>query len=51
MEGSTGSLKIENLPDQNYYMWKKKIMKVLAPRDIDYYVEGEPPCENSDPKK
>ena len=39
------STRIEKLSDSNYYAWKQKIVLLLALKDLDEYIECDPPLE------
>ena len=39
------STRIEKLCDSNYYAWKQKIVLLLALKDLDEYIECDPPLE------
>ena len=40
------STKIEKLHDSNFHAWKQKIVMVLALKDLDDFVESDPPADS-----
>jgi hypothetical protein len=42
---SSGGLKIDKLNISNYHTWKQKIELLLAFRDLDDVVFGDPPSD------
>jgi len=42
-----GSPRIEKLSDDNFHAWKQKIVLLLSLRDLDHYIEDDPPRDDS----
>ena len=47
MESDTNSLKIETLNELNYSSWKIRIQHVLALKDLEDFLEDDPPTDTS----
>ena len=43
MEGGVGGYRIEYLNDANYHTWKENIQMVLCLKDLESYIEDDPP--------
>ena len=43
-----GSTKIEKLNDSNFHAWKQKIVLVLALKDLDDFIEEDPPTDTDE---
>ena len=43
-----GSTKIEKLNDSNFHAWKQKIVLLLALKDLDDFIEDDPPLDKSE---
>ena len=48
MDESSTSVKIEKLNDNNFHIWKQKIQLHLALRDLDQYIDSNPPTEEKE---
>ncbi len=47
MESESNSMKIETLNDSNYHSWKIRIQHVLALKDLEEFLEEDPPTETT----
>ena len=45
MEAESSSVKIEKLTTDNYHAWKLKIQHALVLKDLDDYINSDPPRE------
>lgn len=45
------STKIEKLNDSNFHAWKQKIVLILALKDLDGFIEDDPPADKSELSK
>ena len=43
-----GSMKIDKLTDSNYHAWKQKIVLLLSLKDLDEFIEENPPTDTTE---
>ena len=43
MDGGLSQFRVEKLSDSNYHVWKEHIQSVLCLKDLDIYIEEDPP--------
>ncbi len=48
MDAASCMMKVGNLDATNYFSWKEKIQLVLSLRELDDFIEQEPPEEDAD---
>ncbi len=48
MDAASGMMKVDKLDATNYFSWKEKIQLVLSLRELDEFIEQEPPAEDAD---
>ena len=48
MDSIASGIKIDKLNDSNFHAWKQKIQLLLSLRELDRFVEEDPPARDSD---
>ncbi len=48
MDAASGMMKVDKLDATNYFSWEEKIQLVLSLRELDAFIEQEPPAEDAD---
>ncbi len=48
MDAAIGMMKVDKLDATNYFSWKEKIQLVLSLRELDDFIEQEPPPKDAD---
>ena len=49
MDGGLSQFRMEKLSDSNYHVWKEHIQSVLCLKDLDIYIEEDPPVVEGAP--
>ena len=49
MDGGLSQFRVEKLSDSNYHVWKEHIQSVLCLKDLDIYMEEDPPVVEGAP--
>ncbi len=44
----TGGIKLEKLNNTNFHAWKQKIQLVLSLRELDDFIDDDPPAMDAD---
>ncbi len=47
IDAASGLLKVDKLDATNYFSWKQNIQLVLSLRELDEFIEQEPPAEDA----
>ncbi len=48
MDAASGMMKVDKLDTTNYFSWKEKNQLVLSLRELDEFIEEEPPAEDAE---
>ena len=48
MDFDKDGMKITKLSDDNYHTWKSRIQLILSLKELDEYIEDDPPSDDSD---